>query len=212
MSAGPTERTRVHRLPEKQVADLATLHAVLDTGLVAHVGVIDAGQPYVLPVGYARDGEQVLLHGSTGSRLFRALAAGAPTCFTVTLLDGVVLARSAFESSMNYRCAMVLGRCKALSGADKDDALRALSDHLLPERWGDIRSPSRKELAATLVLALPLDEWSVKVAAGGPDDADEDLDRSSWAGYVPIREVFGDPVQTVPNGQPLPDYVQRWQR
>jgi nitroimidazol reductase NimA-like FMN-containing flavoprotein (pyridoxamine 5'-phosphate oxidase superfamily) len=199
-------------LPEKAVTELPALHAVLDAGLVAHLAVVDDGQPYVLPVGYARDGDRVLVHGSTGSRLFRALAAGTPTCLTVTLLDGVVLARSAFESSMNYRSAMVLGRCCALSGTEMDDALRTLSDHLLPERWADIRPPSKKELAATMVLALPLDEWSLKVSTDGPDDAEEDLEAPGWGGYVPIHEAFGEPVQTVPNGAPLPEYVARWRR
>lgn len=211
-TAAGSERTRVRRLPEKAVTERAALHAILDAGLVAHVAVVEDDQPYVLPVGYARDGERLLLHGSTGSRLFRALAAGAPTCLTVTLLDGVVLARSAFESSMNYRSVMVLGHCKDLTGTEMDDALHTLSEHLLPERWADIRPPSRKELAATMVLALPLDEWSVKVAADGPDDADEDLDAPGWAGYVPIREVLGEPVQTVPNGAALPEYVLRWHR
>jgi nitroimidazol reductase NimA-like FMN-containing flavoprotein (pyridoxamine 5'-phosphate oxidase superfamily) len=152
---------------------------VLDAGLVAQVAVVDDdGQPYVVPVAYARDGERVLFHGSTGSRLFRSLAAGARTCLTVTLLDGLVLARSSFESSMNYRSAMVL------DGEEKERALRVISDHLLPDRWDDIRPPSRKELAATLVLALPLDEASGKISAGPPEDAEEDLDRPVWAGVV----------------------------
>lgn len=209
---GSTPRTRVRRLPEKAVTDRSVLDAILDAGLVAHVGVVDDGVPYVLPVGYARDGDRLLLHGSSGSRLFRALAAGAPTCVTVTILDGLVLARSAFESSMNYRCVMVLGTCTELTGAEKDAALKALSDHLLPDRWEDIRSPSKKELAATSVLALSLAEASVKVAEGGPDDAEEDLDRPTWAGHVPLREVFGDPVPAPDNRDPLPAYVLAWRR
>ncbi len=211
---GSTERTRVRRLPEKAVTDRAVLHDVLDAGLVAHLAVVDDdGQPYVVPVGYARDGDRVLFHGSTGSRLFRSLAAGAPTCFTVTLLDGLVLARSAFESSMHYRGAMVLGSCTLLEGAEADDALRRISDHLLPGRWDDIRPPSRKELAATLLLALPLDEASVKISAGPPDDDPDDLDRPVWAGVVPIREVFGEPVPDERGAAyDVPAYVEGWAR
>jgi nitroimidazol reductase NimA-like FMN-containing flavoprotein (pyridoxamine 5'-phosphate oxidase superfamily) len=204
----------VRRIPEKAVTERAALHAVLDAGLVAHVAVTDdEGRPYVVPVAYARDGERVLFHGSTGSRLFRRLADGEPTCLTVTLLDGLVLARSAFESSMHYRSAMVLGTARVVEGDDADRALRVISDHLLPGRWEDIRPPSRKELAATLVLALPLDECSVKVSAGPPDDAEEDLDRPVWAGHVPIREVLGTPVPDERGAAyPVPDYVERWTR
>jgi nitroimidazol reductase NimA-like FMN-containing flavoprotein (pyridoxamine 5'-phosphate oxidase superfamily) len=204
----------VRRIPEKAVTDRVALHAVLDAGLVAHVAVTDdEGRPYVVPVAYARDGERVLFHGSTGSRLFRRLADGEPTCLTVTLLDGLVLARSAFESSMHYRSAMVLGTARVVEGDDADHALRVISDHLLPGRWEDIRPPSRKELAATLVLALPLDECSVKISAGPPDDAEEDLDRPVWAGHVPIREVLGTPVPDERGAAyPVPDYVERWTR
>jgi nitroimidazol reductase NimA-like FMN-containing flavoprotein (pyridoxamine 5'-phosphate oxidase superfamily) len=209
---GSTPRTRVRRLPEKAVHDRAVLHSILDAGLVAHLAVVDDGQPYALPVGYARDGERVLVHGSSGSRLFRILATGVPTCFTVTLLDGLVLARSAFESSMNYRGVMALGSCRELTGVEKEAALRTISDHLLPGRWEDIRSPSRKELAATSVLALTLDEVSIKVAEGGPDDAEEDLNRRTWAGHVPLREVALPPVPAPDNRDPLPDYVLGWRR
>jgi len=137
---GSSERTRVRRIPEKAVEDRAVLDAILDAGLVAHVGIVDeSGQPYVVAVAYARDGDRLLFHGSTGSRLFRRLAEGAPTCVTVTLLDGLVLARSAFESSMNYRGAMALGTCTVLEGDERDEALRIISDHLLPGRWDDIQ-------------------------------------------------------------------------
>lgn len=212
---GTGPRTRVRRLPEKSVTDRSALHAVLDAGLVGHLAVVDPdGQPFVLPVAYARDGERVLVHGSTGSRLFRALAEGAPTCLTVTLLDGLVLARSAFESSMHYRCAMVLGRCRTLRGAAKLDALERISEHLQPGRWAQVRGPSPKELAATTVLALGLDEASVKVGHGPPDDAAEDRDRPVWAGVVPIRERFDTPM-AAPDLAPdltLPDYVRQWRR
>ncbi|MDO3701095.1 pyridoxamine 5'-phosphate oxidase family protein [Micromonospora sp. C28SCA-DRY-2] len=190
---GRTARTRVRRLPDLAAHDRASLYAVLDAGRVGHLAIVEGDQPYALPVGYARDGDRVLVHGATGSRLFRHLAAGAPACLTVTLLDGLVLARSAFESSMNYRCAMVLGTLASLAGDEKLAALERLSEHLLPGRWAVIRPPSAKELAATLVLALPLTECSVKISAGPPDDPPEDLSREVWAGVVPVVESLGRP-------------------
>jgi len=208
-----TDRTTVRRLPEKQVRDRPVLDAVLDAGRVAHVAVRDeGGQPYVVPVAYARDGDTVLFHGSTASRLFRGLADGAPTCLTVTLLDGLVAARSVFESSMHYRSAMVLGTAAVLTGDDKLRALEQVSEHLMPGRWADARQPNRKELAATLVLSLQLDEWSVKVSDSPPDDAAEDLDLPVWAGVLPLREVAGAPVPApdLRGAPPLPAYVGEW--
>ena len=208
-----TDRTTVRRLPEKQVRDRPVLDAVLDAGRVAHVAVRDeGGQPYVVPVAYARDGDTVLFHGSTASRLFRGLADGAPTCLTVTLLDGLVAARSVFESSMHYRSAMMLGTAVVLTGDDKLRALEQVSEHLMPGRWADARQPNRKELAATLVLSLPLDEWSVKVSDSPPDDAAEDLDLPVWAGVLPLREVAGAPVPApdLRGAPPLPAYVGEW--
>lgn len=191
------------------------LDAVLDAGRIAHVAVHDVdGQPYVVPVAYARDGEVVLFHGSTASRLFRALSAGASTCLTVTLLDGLVLARSAFESSMHYRSAMVLGGAAPLEGGQKLRALERVSEHLMPGRWADVRKPTGKELAATIVLALPLDEWSVKVSDGPPDDAVADLDLPVWAGVVPLREQQGTPLAApdLRGGPPVPAYIAAWPR
>jgi uncharacterized protein len=188
-----TDRTRIRRLPEKGVDDVAVLHAILDATRVAHVGFVDeSGSPVVVPTGAARDGDRLLLHGSTGARLFRRLADGAELCATVTLLDGMVVARSAFESSMHYRSAMVFGR--AMEVADKEAALRAMSESWLPGRWDTLRPPNARELAATMVLALPLDEWSVKVSDGPPDDAPEDLDAPVWAGVLPIVTSYGAPV------------------
>jgi len=211
---GSSERTRVRRIPEKAVQDRATVETVLDAGLVAHVAIVDeGGQPYVVPVAYARDGDRLLFHGSTGSRLFRRLAEGAPTCVTVTLLDGLVLARSAFESSMHYRGVMALGTCTVLEGDDRDRALRLISDHLLPGRWDDIRPPSTKELAATLVLALPLDEVSAKVSDTMPEDDPQDVDRPVWGGIVPITESFGTPQPDERGAAyPAPPYLETWTR
>ena len=212
---GSTDRTTVRRLAEKTVTDRATGYAILDAGFVAHVSVADAsGQPYVVPVGYARDGDRVLFHGSTGSRLFRGLADGQATCLTVTLLDGMVLARSTFESSMQYRGVMVLGTCHVLEGAEKDHALEVITEHLLPGRWSEARHPNKKELAATLVLALDLTEMSVKVADGPPEDEDDDVPRPIWAGVVPLREAFGEPIDApdLVEPYPVPGYVKKWRR
>jgi nitroimidazol reductase NimA-like FMN-containing flavoprotein (pyridoxamine 5'-phosphate oxidase superfamily) len=217
---GSTPRTRLRRLPDKAATDRAALHSVLDAGLVAHVAVADASgpngtaQPFILPVAYARDGERVLFHGSTGSRLFRSLAEGVPTCFTVTLLDGLVVARSAFESSMNYRGAMVLGACSMIPEADKEAALETITEHLMPGRWKHLRTPLKKELAATVVLSLPLGEASVKISTGDPDDLAEDLDQPVWAGVVPLHEVYCDPVPSanLAPGIDVPDYIRNWRR
>ena len=215
---GSTARTRIRQGPAKAVPDAGALHAVLDAGLVAHVAVVDAGQPYVIPVAYARRGSDVLFHGSTGSRLFRLLAAGQPTCLTVTLLDGLVLARSAFESSMNYRSVVVLGTARRLSGADEADALHVISEHLLPGRWDEARQPTKKERAATMTLALDLNEASVKVSEGGPTDDPRDLEDAAlmrlWAGHIPIVATLGTPVPDAlcPPGTPVPAYVTTWRR
>jgi uncharacterized protein len=205
-------RTQVRRAPQKQEPDRAALDALLDVALVAHAAVVDGGQPYILPMGFARDGDRLLLHGSTASRLMRALADGAPTCVTVTVLDGLVLARSQFESSMHYRSALVLGRCERLTGRPQGRALGLITEHLMPGRGADARVASAKELAATSVLALPLAEWSLKVSAGPPDDDPQDLDRPVWAGVVPLRHTFGEPVPAPDLRAPLPvpSYVGNW--
>jgi uncharacterized protein len=183
--------TRVRRLPEKQRTDRAALNAVLDAGRVAHVAIVDDGQPLAMPMAYVRDRDALLLHGSTASRLLRSLAAGTPTCATVTLLDGLVVARSAFESSMHYRSAMVLGRCEPVD--DVEAALRCLTDGLLPGRSAEVRRSTRKELAATLVVRLPIERWSVKVSDGDPEDPPGDVAGDAWAGVVPLRTVVDAP-------------------
>ncbi len=207
------ERTKVRRLPEKQVTDRSALNAILDSARVAHIATTDAaGQPYVLPVAFGRDGDDLLVHGSTGSRLFRALAAGAPTCITVTVVDGLVLARSAFESSMHYRSAMILGACEIVPDDDVLRCLEILTEHLMPGRWADLRSPTAKELAATTLLRMPIAEWSVKVSAGWPDDPAEDLHEPVWAGVLPIEAAFGRPRATPDLEQPYepPTYLAQW--
>jgi len=212
---GATERTTIKRIGEKAVHDREVMNQILDAGLVAHLSVSDEhGQPYVVPVAYARDGDTVLFHGSTGSRLFRGLANGQPTCLTVTLLDGLVLARSTFESSMHYRGVMVLGVATELTGEQKSAALETITEHLLPGRWTEARHPNKKELAATLVLSLPLDEVSVKVSDAPPEDEPADIDLPIWAGVVPMREMFHAPIPApdLKDAYPVPEYVKGWSR
>lgn len=218
-SVGATDRTAVRRFPEKAVTDRARVNAILDAGLVAHVSCVVDGQPFVIPVGYARNGDRVLFHGSTASRLFKNLATGQPCCLTVTLLDGMVLARSAFESSMNYRCVIALGSCEVLEGEEKEAALIRITDHLLPGRTDHARKAAPKESKATLMLALNLDEVSCKVSEGDPDDVPSDLVdpiySNIWAGYVPMNEVFGEPVPdplTIEKNIPIPEYLKKWKR
>lgn len=206
-----TERTRVTRYGHRQVTDRAALHEVLDSALVAHVAVVrDSPAPaaVVLPIASARDGESLLLHGSTGGGLLRAATTGATVTATVTVLDGVVYARTVFDSSMNYRCAVVYGVPSVVPDDEKEEALRVLSEHLMPGRWAEVRRPTRRELAATLVLRLPLDEASVKVRAeGASEDGAEDL--GVWAGVLPLHTAVGAPRtgDDVPDGVEVPPSV-----
>lgn len=208
------DRTRVRRLPEKAVDDRAVLDSILDEGLVAHVGLVDEGDPVVIPVGYGRDGDDLLIHGSTASRLMRAMSGGASVCVTVTLLDGMVFARSAFESSMHYRSAVIFGAGRALEGEEKLNALRVVTEHLQPGRWAVLRAPLPKELLATSIVAVPIVEWSVKVSSKPPDDPAEDVAGPSWAGVVPLHTRVGEPLDS-PDLRPgiaVPAEVAQWQR
>lgn len=205
-----TERTRIRRLPEKARSSRADLDAVLDAGKVAHVGFVHEGRPTTVPTACARDGERLLLHGSTASRLMRTLVDGVAVCAAVTVLDGLVLARSAFESSMHYRSAMVFGSASAVR--DKVGALRAMSEAWMPGRWDTLRPPTAKELAATLVLELPLTEWSVKISDGDPDDPPEDLDAPVWAGVLPVVTGYGEPrpAPDLRHDPAVPAYLADW--
>jgi hypothetical protein len=186
-----TERTRLHRLRERGSTDRADLHAVLDAGLICHLGVIADGAPRVLPTGYGRSGDTLYLHGSSANATLWA-GDGQQVCVTVTHLDGLVYARSVFSHSMNYRSAMIYGVARLLTGREeKLEALRVITEHLTPGQWGYAREPSAKELAATSVLVLPLDEASVKIRAGDPADEPEDYDLDMWAGVVPVTSSFG---------------------
>ncbi len=206
--------TRINRLAERQRHDREALHDVLDSALFAHVAVVRDGVPVVLPLLHARDGDRLLLHGSTGGGLLREAAAGAPVTVAVTVVDGLVVADSLFESSANYRSAVVFGRCSVVPPEGRLAALRALSDRLLPGRWLEVRQPTAKELAATLVLEMPLEHASVKVRTGPPSPFDASADPPPdgvplWWGVVPLAVTPAEPVTApdVPVGTPLPPSV-----
>ena len=209
-------RVRVRRLPERGRYDSGAIDAVLDAGLVAHLGFVIDGQPYVIPTLHARIDDQVYVHGSAASRALRALSGRTPVCLTVTLLDGIVLARSVFEHSMNYRSVVVLGAATLVDEPDeKLAALEAFTEKLLPGRWAEARQPTRKELKATSVLRLPLDEASAKIRDGGPEDGDTpDAELDVWAGHVPLVVQALEPVPdaTLRPGTPVPPGLAPYRR
>ena len=213
--AGPTPRTTVRRLPDRARYDRDTLESILDEGLVCHVGFVDGGQPFVVPSAYARRGDRIVIHGSAASRMIRALAAGAPACVTVTLLDGLVLARSAFHHSMNYRSVVVLGTATEVTDPEeKGRALDAIVEHVAPGRLSSVRSPSEVEMRATRVVELPLDEASAKVRTGPPKDDEADYALGIWAGELPLRLdplVPVDDARLAPGLTP-PPHVTGWRR
>ncbi|HEX8814756.1 MAG TPA: pyridoxamine 5'-phosphate oxidase family protein [Terriglobales bacterium] len=214
-STASTARTRVIREPHRGVYDRETLNQILDEGFICHVGFVVDGQPFVIPTGYGRSGDCLYIHGSAASRMLRRLEEGAPVCVTVTLLDGIVFARSIFNQSMNYRSAMVLGTAVLVNDpAEKLEALKLLSEHILPGRWNDVRQPSEKELKATSVLRLPIEEFSAKVRQGPPIDDEEDYSFPTWAGVLPLELKPGSPIDDTER-QPLravPEYVASYTR
>ena len=195
MTYARSEASRVKRIPARAAYDEETIHAVLDAGLVGHVGFVAGTRPVVIPMLYGRDGGVLYLHGSVASRLLRTLAGGLDVCLTVTLVDGLVLARSAFHHSMNYRSAVVFGHAVLLRGEEKEHGLRVISEHLAPGRWGEVRPPNDQELKLTSVLRLTIDEASAKIRTGGPVDDEPDLLLPMWAGVVPCSLVWGEPEQ-----------------
>ena len=206
--SSPTPRTRVRRLPNRAAYDAATIHAILDEGLVCHIGFVHEGQPFVLPTTYARVADALVVHGSAASRMLRGLRDGIPVCVTVTLLDGLVLARSAFHHSMNYRSVVILGTATEVTdAAERLSALEAIVEHVNPGRWAEVRPPNERELKATMVLRVPLAEASAKVRTGPPLDDAEDLGWPCWAGEVPLRLVAQPPVAdgAVPDGAVAPN-------
>jgi uncharacterized protein len=190
-----TARTTLKRVPQRGHYDRELINQILDEGFICHAGFVVDGQPFVIPTGYARVGDSLVIHGSQASRMLRTLGQGIDVCVTVTLIDGLVLARSAFHHSMNYRSVVVFGRATTVNDPDERlAALRALSEHMIPGRWDDVREPNEREMQLTTVLSLPLTEASAKVRTGPPLDDDEDYDLSVWAGVIPLSLIAGEPV------------------
>ncbi|MDQ1387229.1 MAG: uncharacterized protein QOF56_683 [Acidobacteriaceae bacterium] len=211
----PTPRTRLVREADRAVYDREAAYRILDEGFLCHVGFVLDGQPFVIPTSYGRKGDSLFIHGSAASRMLRQAKEGVPVCITVTLLDGLVLARSIFNHSMNYRSVVVLGKATLVDDpAEKIEALRLLSEHIIPGRWADSRQPNERELKATSILRVPIKEFSAKVRKGPVVDDEEDYSFPTWAGVVPLEVVAGEPVddaRLVP-GQDVPAYAKRYVR
>jgi uncharacterized protein len=211
----PTPRSTVRRLAELARYDRESVEAILDAGIVAHVGIVHEGAPVVIPMAYCRIGETLYVHGSTASRMMRALRTGNPMCVTITMVDGIVLARSAFNMSMNYRAVVVHGRARLVTEPEERmSAFRAIMDHVVPGHWDHVREPNDLELRQTLVTAISLDEASAKVSSGPPDDDEADRALPYWAGEIPLHLVAGDPRPDalVPTGTPPPASVSGYSR
>jgi nitroimidazol reductase NimA-like FMN-containing flavoprotein (pyridoxamine 5'-phosphate oxidase superfamily) len=215
-AAPPSDRVRLRRKRERGCYDRDVIDAILDEALIAHLGIVDEdGQPFVIPTLHARSGDVVYCHGSTASRTLRALASGAPACLTVSLIDGLVLARAAMHHSANYRSVMLIGRATTVEDpGEKRAALRAVVEHIVPGRWADVRAPSENELSATAVLAIRIDEASAKVRSGGPMDDEEDYALGAWAGVIPLaRETRApEPDARLRAGIATPSYVTGYRR
>jgi hypothetical protein len=210
----PTARTRVVREPQRAVYDRAAAYKILDEAFICHLGFGVDGQPYVIPTSYGRSGDVLYVHGSAASRMLRRVSEGVPVCLTVTLLDGLVLARSVFNHSMNYRSVVVLGSAKMVDDPEeKLKALQVLSEHIIPGRWAEARQPNEKELKATTVIQLPIEEFSAKVRTGPPIDDEEDYSFPVWAGVIPLTTRAGQPI---PDGRLItrttPEYVTKYSR
>ncbi|MCU1229614.1 MAG: putative flavin-nucleotide-binding protein [Acidobacteria bacterium] len=210
-----TERTRVRRLPNRGAYDRDTINAIIDEALICHVGFVVEGKAAVIPTIHWRDGERLYLHGSVASRMLRSLDRGVEACVTITLLDGLVMARSAFHHSMNYRSVVVYGTAQQVT--DREEKLRALEllvEHVCAGRTRDARRPNEQELRQTIVLSLPIDEASAKVRSGGPGDDEEDYALPIWAGVIPLRLVAQSPIsdERLTNGIPIPDYATDYRR
>ena len=210
-----TERTKLKRLPKRGYFDRETVYGILDEGFICHVGFVTDGQPFVIPTGYARVDDTLYIHGSQASRMLRTLSGGIDACVTVTIVDGLVLARSAFHHSMNYRSVVILGRASLVEDREeKNAALLALSEHFIRGRWDDVREPTEQELIQTTVLSLPLMEVSAKIRKGPPLDDEEDYAMSVWAGVVPLKLVAGEPIKDprLPEGIEVPEYARNYRR
>jgi len=215
MTFTQTERTKLKRLPKRGHFDRETVYGILDEGFICHVGFAPEGQPVVIPTGYARDGDKLYIHGSQASRLLRTLSGGVDACVTVTIIDGLVLARSAFHHSMNYRSVVIFGRATLVEDREeKMAALFALSEHFIRGRWAEVREPTEVEMKQTTVLSLPLVEASAKIRTGPPLDAEEDYAMNVWAGVIPLRLVAGEPIADplLPEGIQVPTYARDYKR
>ena len=210
-----TARTTLKRLPQRGNYDRELINRILDEGFICHVGFVVNDEPFVIPTGYARVDDKLFIHGSQASRMLRALEKGIDLCVTVTLIDGLVLARSAFHHSMNYRSVVVFGRAALVEErAEKMSALLALSEHMIPGRWADVREPNERELQLTTVLSLPLTEASAKVRTGPPLDDEEDYQMEVWAGVIPLRLIAEAPLDDPRLAAEIaaPDYARRYDR
>jgi nitroimidazol reductase NimA-like FMN-containing flavoprotein (pyridoxamine 5'-phosphate oxidase superfamily) len=211
----PTTRTRVVREADRAVYDREEANRILDEGFLCHVGFVADGHPFVIPTSYGRKDASLYIHGSAASRMLRNLKEGVPVCVTVTLLEGLVLARSLFNHSMNYRSVVILGKATLVDDpAEKLEALRTLSEHILPGRWDDSRQPNERELKATSVLRVPIEEFSAKVRLGPPIDDAEDLAFPTWAGVIPLEMKAGEPINDpkLEAGREVPEYIRGYSR
>jgi len=211
----PTPRTRLVREADRAVYDRQAAYAILDEGFLCHVGFVADGQPFVIPTSYGRKDDTLYIHGSAASRMLRQLKEGVPVCVTVTLLDGLVLARSIFNHSMNYRSVVILGKATLVDDPrEKLEALRLLSEHIIPGRWAESRQPNERELKATSVLRLPIEEFSAKVRQGPAIDDEEDYSFPTWAGVIPLELKWAAPIddaRLLPN-QTIPEYARHYSR
>lgn len=211
----PTKKTTLKRIPKRGNFDREVINSILDEAFICHVGFVADGQPYVIPTAYGRVGNDLYVHGSAASRLMRSLADGIDICVTVTLIDGLVLARSAFHHSINYRSIVIIGNAEMVTGDDeKRKALESFTEHLIPGRWNDVRPPTDLELKATIVLRLPINEASAKMRTGDPVDDEADYSLNVWAGVLPLALKAGEPIPDArldPNIEPQ-EYVQRYKR
>jgi hypothetical protein len=215
MTFPQTDRTKLKRLPKRGHFDRETVYAILDEGFICHVGFAVEGQPFVIPTGYARVDDKLYIHGSQASRMLRSLSTGLDACVTVTIVDGLVLARSAFHHSMNYRSVLVFGHATVVDEPkEKYDALVALSEHIVRGRWADVREPNEQEMVQTTVLCLPIEEASAKIRTGPPLDDEEDYALPMWAGIIPLKLIAEQPINDprLPAEIPVPEYAAHYKR
>lgn len=210
-----TKRTKLKRLPKRGRFERETINAILDEAFICHVGFVVDGQPYVIPTGFGRVEDDLYVHGSSASRMLRELSKGIDVCVTVTLIDALVIARSAFHHSVNYRSVVVLGKAELVTDADeKNKALKAITEHIVPGRWADCRWPNELELKATSVLKLEINEASAKIRTGDPVDDDEDYSLEFWAGVLPLKQMPGEPQNDakLTDGIEPPSYITNYKR